>query len=144
LRRPDPTAAGLGIPLPSDAERFNMLTDLERSPGFPQFSTENVTLDESRLIKISSHHVLTTLTPFYRPMFERDVIAITGAPEIARCIVEGIDPRVRQNSISGVWHSLNVSLVYTLTFHRITHLDWTPTVRDNESVLGKNHFESTG
>ncbi|KAJ7869030.1 putative asparagine synthase [Mycena leptocephala] len=113
LRRPDPTAAGLGIPLPSDAERFNMLTDLERSPGFPQFSTENVTLDESRLIKISSHHVLTTLTPFYRPMFERDVIAITGAPEIARCIVEGIDPRARQNSISGVWHSLNVSLYVT-------------------------------
>ncbi|KAJ7930868.1 putative asparagine synthase [Mycena leptocephala] len=113
LRRPDPTAAGLGIPLPSDAERLNMLTDLERSPGFPQFSTENVTLDESRLIKISSHHVLTTLTPFYRPMFERDVIAITGAPEIARCIAEGIGPRVRQNSISGVWHSLNVSLYVT-------------------------------
>ncbi|KAJ7659364.1 hypothetical protein B0H17DRAFT_954830 [Mycena rosella] len=43
-------------------------------------------------------------------MFHPDVTKITRSPEIARCIAEGINPRVRQNSISGAWHSLNVSL----------------------------------
>ncbi|KAJ7659379.1 nucleophile aminohydrolase [Mycena rosella] len=60
-----------------------------------------------------SHHVTTALTPFYRPMFHPNITKITGSPEIARCIAEGIDPRVRQNSISGAWHSLNVSLYVT-------------------------------
>ncbi|KAJ7648533.1 putative asparagine synthase [Mycena rosella] len=113
LRQPDPAAAGLGISLPSNADRLNILADLERSPGVPQLSNVNVALDESTLIKISSHHVTTALTPFYCPMFHPDVTKITGSPEIARCIAEGIDPRVRQNSISGVWHSLNVSLYVT-------------------------------
>ncbi|KAJ7457816.1 nucleophile aminohydrolase [Mycena latifolia] len=114
LRRPDPAAAGLGIPLPSDAERLTILTDLERAPGAPQLSSVNVTLDQSTLIKVSAHHVTTILTPFYRPMFHPDVVEVVGAPEIARCIAEGLDPRVRQNSISGAWHSLNVSLYVTV------------------------------
>ncbi|KAJ7354294.1 putative asparagine synthase [Mycena albidolilacea] len=113
LRRPDPAAAGLGIPLPSEKERHAILANLERSAGAGAFSSVNVNVADSSLIKISSHHVTATLIPFYGSTFKPDIIEITGEPEIARAIVEGIDPRVRQNSISDTWHSLNVALYMT-------------------------------
>ncbi|KAJ7239186.1 putative asparagine synthase [Mycena haematopus] len=113
LRRPDPAAAGLGIPLPSDQERRTILADLERSAGAGVFSSVNVNVANSNLIKISSHHVTATLIPFYSATFRPDIIEITGEPEIARQIVEGIDPRVRHNSIFDTWHSLNVAMYMT-------------------------------
>ncbi|KAJ6594855.1 putative asparagine synthase [Mycena capillaripes] len=113
LRSPDPAAAGLGIPLPTEEERCEILANLERSAGAAEFSTVNVNVAESRLINISSPHVAATLIPFYGPTFNPDILKITGQPEIARGIVEGIDPRVRQNSLLGTWHSLNVALYMT-------------------------------
>jgi hypothetical protein len=105
----------LGIPLPSEKERHAILANLERSAGAGAFSSVNVNVNvaDSSLIKISSHHVTATLIPFYGSTFKPDIIEITGEPEIARAIVEGIDPRVRQNSISDTWHSLNVALVWS-------------------------------
>ncbi|KAJ7919668.1 putative asparagine synthase [Mycena leptocephala] len=113
LRRPDPAAAGLGIPLPTEEERRDILANMERSAGAHEFTTVNVTLPESGLIKIGSHHITATLIPFYGPTFKPEIIEVTGEPEIARAIVEGMDPRVRQNSISDTWHSLNVALYMT-------------------------------
>ncbi|KAK6977503.1 asparagine synthetase domain-containing protein [Favolaschia claudopus] len=103
LRRPDPAAAALGIALPSDSERLAMLEDQERSASAGAFSSVN----------ISSHHVTATLIPFYGETFKPEVVEVTGEPEIARAIVEGIDARVRQNSVSGTWHSLNIALYMT-------------------------------
>ncbi|KAF8157456.1 putative asparagine synthase [Mycena galopus ATCC 62051] len=113
LRRPDPAAASLGIPLPSDKDRLAMLANLERSAGAGAFSSVNVNVADSSLIKISSHHVTATLIPFYSATFKPEIIEVTGETEVARGIVEGIDPRVRQNSISDTWHSLNVALYMT-------------------------------
>ncbi|KAJ7162392.1 putative asparagine synthase [Mycena filopes] len=114
LRRPDPAAASLGIPLPSDQERREMLAKLECSAGSPEFSTVNVTLRQSTLIDVGAHHVAANLIPFYGASFEPDILRLaTGPPQIARAIAEGLDPRVRQNSVSGAWHSLNVALYVT-------------------------------
>jgi hypothetical protein len=44
-------------------------------------------------------------------IFQAAVVERTGMPDTVRCVEEGIDPRVRQNSVTGAWHSLNVGLV---------------------------------
>ncbi|KAJ7762649.1 putative asparagine synthase [Mycena metata] len=113
LRWPDPAGAALGLPLPSDEERCEMLANLERSAGSPEFSSVNVDLQESTLLNVGAHHVAANLIPFYGSTFKPNIIATTGPPEIARAIAEGLNPRVRQNSISGAWHSLNVALYVT-------------------------------
>jgi hypothetical protein len=63
------------------------------------------------LLHTSSHHVATTLTPFSSPLFHPEVMRTVGSPNISRCIAEGLPPRARLNSITGNWHSLNLSLV---------------------------------
>ncbi|KAJ6573549.1 putative asparagine synthase [Mycena vulgaris] len=113
LRNPDIAAASLGINVPSDAERRDMVTALEASAGVPEMSSMVMDVKDSSLVKVSAHHVVATPTPFYRPMFHPSVLTAAGAPEIARCVAEGIDPRVRQHSLCGTWHSLNVSLYIT-------------------------------
>jgi hypothetical protein len=64
------------------------------------------------LLNISAHHVVATaMGSFSRPVFHPDVVQKFGSPEIARCIAEGLDPRVRHSSMTGKWHSLNAALV---------------------------------
>ncbi|KAJ7218395.1 hypothetical protein GGX14DRAFT_390171 [Mycena pura] len=48
------------------------------------------------------------LKPLASPTF--DVVERTGVPNLARCTEEGLDARVRENSVTGHWHPLNVSL----------------------------------
>ncbi|KAJ6573581.1 putative asparagine synthase, partial [Mycena vulgaris] len=114
LRNPDTAAASLGINVPSDTERRDMVTALEASACVPEMSSVVMDVKDSSLVKVSAHHVVATPTPFYRPMFHPSVLAAAGAPNIARCVAEGIDPRVRQHSLCGTWHSLNVSLYITV------------------------------
>lgn len=111
LRDSDPAAVGLGFALPTDRERLGMLAKLEASAGIPEYSTSVVSVKDSKLLKISTHHVMTTLTAFYRPMFSPKVLELTGGPEIAQCMAEGVNPLVRQHSVSGYWHSLNIASV---------------------------------
>ncbi|KAJ6608104.1 hypothetical protein B0H10DRAFT_2439218 [Mycena sp. CBHHK59/15] len=116
LRDADSAGIEMGLKLPTDTERGKMLAAHETgSMALTQnFTNISYPLKGSKdLLKVSNHHVATTMTPFYRPMFHPDVQETVGAPEIARCIAEGIDPRVRRNSVSGNWHSLNVAQYVT-------------------------------
>ncbi|KAJ7114619.1 putative asparagine synthase [Mycena crocata] len=114
LRTPDPAAEALGIPLPSETERLEMLNRLEASAGMPQFSTKVMDLNNSsKLLRSHAPYILTTWTPFYGPMFNPDIVAATGEPEITRTVAEGLDPRVRQNSVEGRWQGLNVGMYVT-------------------------------
>ncbi|KAJ7138177.1 putative asparagine synthase [Mycena epipterygia] len=116
LRDSDPAAAGLGFALPSDTERRELASELEANPAMPQFSGRPmVSLNPApdTLINIGSHRLTTTGNPFMASMFRSQVLDVVGTPDMARCVEEGIDPRVRQHSVSGNWHSLNVSLYVT-------------------------------
>lgn len=117
LRTPDLSAESLGIAVPTDVERRDMVAALARAAPIPQLSTARddaqEDVEKSTLIKVSTHHTVATVAPFYGPMFHPRVLEATGPPELARCIAEGIDPRVRQHSLAGTWHSLNVALYVT-------------------------------
>ncbi|KAJ7615386.1 putative asparagine synthase [Roridomyces roridus] len=119
LRNVDPTAEALGIPVPTDAERATLLSEMIGSAGPPQISNMYATaLDaeantSQELLQINAHAVLSSFIPQDAKMFSRGVISETGAPDVARCIAEGIDPQVRRNSVESSWHSLNVSLYVT-------------------------------
>ena len=116
LRDPDPAAAKLGISLPSATERQALAEEYQAATGMKQLPPDALSLHKSdgprHLLKISAHLSLQSRlvlqgTVLYRP----GVVEAAGGFSISRCIEEGIDTRVRQNSISGDWHSLNVSLV---------------------------------
>ncbi|KAJ7111716.1 putative asparagine synthase [Mycena epipterygia] len=111
LRTPDIAAKDLGIAVPSDAERREMVADLEVSASIPQISAAAMDTGDSSLLKVGAHHIMTLVVPLYGPMFYSSVLETTGLPASARCIAEGLDPRARQHSISGTWQSLNVALV---------------------------------
>ncbi|KAJ7151764.1 putative asparagine synthase [Mycena crocata] len=113
LRDPDPAAEKLGLSLPSEAERKKMMADLEAAAGVTQLSDVRLDLKNDSLVRASTLQVMTQLAPFFGPMFHPTVLKAIGAPEIARCIAEGLDPRVRRHSMDGTWHNLNVALYIT-------------------------------
>lgn len=89
-----------------------MLDELEGSAGIPQVSTVAANLTaQSNLLRSSSHHVLTTITPWSARMFRADVLRRTGEPDVARTIAEGLGAQARQNSVEGRWQGLNVGMV---------------------------------
>ncbi|KAJ6470684.1 hypothetical protein C8R47DRAFT_988631, partial [Mycena vitilis] len=112
LREPDPAASALGVLLPSDAERRQMVAELQAKPAMPQWSGVPMALHKSNnpLINIRSHIITTSGGNAYlSQMFCPKVLDLVGSPNLSRCIEEGIDARVRQHSVSGDWHSLNIS-----------------------------------
>ncbi|KAJ6573421.1 putative asparagine synthase [Mycena vulgaris] len=116
LRDRDPSAIGLGLSLPSDAERLELAAEIQTQPAMPQVSSipmASQTHDPSGLISINSHRVTTSTNPFLERIFRPEILEIGGMPNVARCVEEGIDARVRQQSVSGNWHSLHVSLYVT-------------------------------
>ncbi|KAJ7140709.1 putative asparagine synthase [Mycena epipterygia] len=113
LRMPDHAAKSLGIAVPSDAERREMIAELEISPSSPQFPTTRIAAGESSLLKVGAHNVASFSVPICGPMFHPSVLQHTGVPASARCVAESLDPRVRQHSVAGTWQSLNVSLYVT-------------------------------
>ncbi|KAJ7502620.1 putative asparagine synthase [Mycena galericulata] len=113
LRTADPTANLLGMAVPSEEERREMLSQLQRSAGVPQMSSVVMDVGDSSLLPISAHHILTATTTAYAKMLDPRVLDETGPPNVSRCIAEGLDPRVRQHSVAGTWQSLNVGLYAT-------------------------------
>ncbi|KAF7358007.1 Asparagine synthetase domain-containing protein [Mycena venus] len=114
LRDPDPAAANLGIPLPSEADRHALSEAYHAATRMPQLPKNALSLRKSdgprHLLNISSPLAQDSMWNFDTTMFKPEILEHTGRPDVVRCIEEGIDIRVRQNSISGHWHSLNVSL----------------------------------
>ncbi|KAF7376896.1 Asparagine synthetase domain-containing protein [Mycena sanguinolenta] len=115
LRDSDPAAAKLGINLPSEAERHPLAEEYQAVTGIKQLPPDALSLHKSdgprHLLKISGHLSLESIfvlqgTDLYRP----GVVDAAGGFNVLQCIEEGVNVRVRQNSISGDWHSLNVSL----------------------------------
>jgi asparagine synthase (glutamine-hydrolysing) len=116
LRNADPAAASMGISLPTEAERHAMSEELPQMDQFYNKASSQNTSDGSRpLLDISAHFALAAVPPQHTAILRPEVLELVGKPNIARCLEEGIDVRVRQNSVSGNWHSLNVSLVCTMS-----------------------------
>ncbi|KAJ6485876.1 putative asparagine synthase [Mycena sanguinolenta] len=122
LREPDATAASLGVPLPSEEERravaqaYAAATRVFELPSAARSAQKS---DGPRsLLNISSHLFLAPVSaPLVAPAFTPASLAQTGVPNPIRTVEENVDARVRQNSVEGKWHSLNVSLyVVSKTF----------------------------
>ncbi|KAJ6483943.1 putative asparagine synthase [Mycena sanguinolenta] len=117
LRDPDPAAAKLGINLPSEAERHALAKEYQAATGMKQLPPDALSLRKSdgprHLLKISAHLSLESFVLQGAVLYRPGVVEAAGGFSITRCIEEGIDTRVRQNSLSGDWHSLNVSLYTT-------------------------------
>ncbi|KAJ6483936.1 putative asparagine synthase [Mycena sanguinolenta] len=122
LRDPDPAAAALGIALPSDEERHALAEVYANATDMKPMPTNALSLPISassssgppRLLNITGHLFLGSMfelqnTALYRP----GVVDAAGGFDMSRCTEEGIDFRVRQNSMSGRWHGLNASLYTT-------------------------------
>ncbi|KAF7376894.1 Asparagine synthetase domain-containing protein [Mycena sanguinolenta] len=121
LRDPDPAAAALGIELPSDAERHAMAKVYAGAMHMNPMPTNALSEPKPasapgvpRLLNITGHVFLRSIfelqsSALYRP----GVIDAAGGLDMLQCTEEGIDFRVRQNSMSGRWHGLNVSLYTT-------------------------------
>ncbi|KAJ7162363.1 putative asparagine synthase [Mycena filopes] len=118
LRNADPAAAHLGISLPTGAERRAMVRDHEATTGMPDLPRNAMSPLKSdaprRLLNISAHLITTAFLKATAALFRPEIIRDVGKPDVPRCVEEGIDPQVRQNSIAGNWHSLNLSL-YTVS-----------------------------
>ncbi|KAF7359931.1 Asparagine synthetase domain-containing protein [Mycena venus] len=114
LRDPDPAAASLGVSLPSETDRRALSDAYHAATCIPQLSQNALSLQKSdgprHLLNISSPLAQIPLWNFDTTMFRPEILEHTGTQGFVRCIEEGIDIRVRQNSVSGHWHSLNVSL----------------------------------
>ncbi|KAJ6494705.1 putative asparagine synthase [Mycena vitilis] len=120
LREADPAAESLGLPLPSEPERRALAQGyaaLSRMPDLPPKSL-NKSDGPRSLINVSSHLFLAPVSaPLGAPAFSPQTLAKFGQPNPVQCLEHAIDTRVRQNSVEGKWHSLNVSLyVVSKTF----------------------------
>ncbi|KAK7001492.1 asparagine synthetase domain-containing protein [Favolaschia claudopus] len=115
LRSPDPVAAQLGIPLPTDAERKTLSEEYQANTRMPQFMDVQLHTGNKNLLDIGAHRTLEAIWSFAggAKMFKKEVIERVGTPDVARCIAEGVDYKVRENSVTGKWHALHVSLYTT-------------------------------
>ncbi|KAJ7194316.1 putative asparagine synthase [Mycena pura] len=119
LQSADPAGIALGIPLPSEAERHAMAEEYCAATGMPFRPSSDMMPHKSNaprpLITTGSH-----LPLFSRPLnfsagvLRPKVVERTGVPNTPRCAEEGVDARVRENSMTGLWHPLNVSM-YIIT-----------------------------
>ncbi|KAF7376895.1 Asparagine synthetase domain-containing protein [Mycena sanguinolenta] len=115
LRDSDLAAEKLGIKLPSEVERHALAEECQAATGMKQLPPNALSLHKSdgprHLLKLSAYLLSGSIfllqgAALYRP----GVVEAAGGFSISQCIEEGVGIRVRQNSLSGDWHSLNVSL----------------------------------
>lgn len=117
LRQPDPTGTALGISLPSDLERKDILAKLEsQSRPQPQVSVSPMSFSDAHLGRkmlggVSAHRLFAAATIPVPEMYIPSVLERTGPPDASLTIAEGFDARARHNALSGNWHSLNVAMV---------------------------------
>jgi len=119
LQSADPAGIALGIPLPSEAERHTIVNEYHAATGIPFRPLSAMSPHKSNaprpLITTGSHLAsLTGLLRFSTSVFHPKVVERTGMPDTFRCAEEGIDARVRENSMTGFWHPLNVSMYFTV------------------------------
>ncbi|KAJ7070125.1 putative asparagine synthase [Mycena amicta] len=117
LQASDPAGAAMGLVLPSAEERRLLAEDyskLTHSPlRPPDYLSPEKTNTQRPLITTASHLALMPLfnaDTAASDLFKPEVLERTDPPNIARSWEEGIDVRVRDKSMSGHWHPLNVSL----------------------------------
>ncbi|KAF7367708.1 Asparagine synthetase domain-containing protein [Mycena sanguinolenta] len=118
LRNADPAAASLGISLPTEAERLAIAEEYQAKTGMVQLPSTAMSLQKSdgphHLLNVSAHltvgNMFVGATTLHGTIFRPEIAELVGKQGIVRHIEEAIDPRVRQKSLSGDWHSLNVSL----------------------------------
>ncbi|KAJ7214889.1 hypothetical protein GGX14DRAFT_609659 [Mycena pura] len=111
-------AAALGIPLPSNAERRAMAEEYHaatKMPLRPESAMSPHKSNAPRPLITTASHLALLYGQFHvsDSVFHPKVIEHTGVPNLARCTEEGLDARVRENSVTGHWHPLNVSLYTT-------------------------------
>ncbi|KAJ7762653.1 putative asparagine synthase [Mycena metata] len=116
LRQPDPAGHALGIPLPTDGERLALLTQLEKISGAPQFSSNAVPSASAvtpDLLAVKSHRLLGGILMIPGAVFHPRVWEVYGPQDTPRSFSESLNPTLRENSISGRYHSLNVAMYVT-------------------------------
>ncbi|KAJ7731331.1 putative asparagine synthase [Mycena maculata] len=115
FRDSDPAASGLGVSLPSDADRHAILKQLEKMSTSSQVAALTQTNNDTSpgLLRTSSHRGLAGILSLPAEVFHPKVWKICGAPDVARSFAEAAAPRVRENSVSGRWHSLNIAMYMT-------------------------------
>ncbi|KAJ7194329.1 putative asparagine synthase [Mycena pura] len=115
LQSADPAGIALGIPLPSEAERHAMAEEYHAATGMPLRPGSDMLPHKSNaprpLITTASHlPLLSRPMNFSTSVLHLKVVERTGVPNAPRCAEEGVDARVRENSMTGLWHPLNVSM----------------------------------
>ncbi|KAJ7230050.1 putative asparagine synthase [Mycena pura] len=110
LQSADPAGAALGIPLPSEAERRVMAAEYHAATRMPFRPHSAIKSNGPRPLISTGSHLAVHNGLLGSTAFNPEVVARTGVPDTARCIEEGIDARVREHSVTGHWHPLNVSM----------------------------------
>ncbi|KAF8176868.1 putative asparagine synthase [Mycena galopus ATCC 62051] len=118
LRAPDPAAAHLGIPLPSDSERRAMSEEYQAKSGIQQLAPNAMSLHKSDgrrgLVNVSTPLSLEVARGIGDgAIFRPEIAELVGWTKLSRCIEEGVDLQVRQKSVSGEWHPLHVAQYVT-------------------------------
>ncbi|KAJ7763330.1 glutamine amidotransferase domain-containing protein [Mycena metata] len=76
-------------------------------------STGDAKLARKMLRGISTHRAYTAATTAGPDVYNAATLAITGEPDGALNIAEGTPPPIREKSVSGQWHPLNVASYVT-------------------------------
>ncbi|KAJ7244939.1 putative asparagine synthase [Mycena rebaudengoi] len=113
LRSADPAAEGLGIPLPSEKERHDLLEIPMNRLGImmprPK-STDDLT---SPLLAGNALGFLAGILTLSSEIFQPKVFELSGVQDVEKCFGEAMDPQVRLKSVSGHWHPLHVAQYLT-------------------------------
>jgi asparagine synthase (glutamine-hydrolysing) len=112
VRGLDPTGLTIRLDLPSDAERKEIVDRMDT--GVPLFPISNNASTDALLARkmlrgISSHRAYAVAGTAGADVNTAANLA-TGEPDTL-AIAEGMDPRVCEKAISGVWHPFHVASV---------------------------------
>ncbi|KAF8145655.1 putative asparagine synthase [Mycena galopus ATCC 62051] len=117
LRNSDPAAANLGIPLPSESERHATSEEYQAKTSMRQLPPKAMSLQKSDgprgLLNASTPLQLEARRGIDAEIFRPAIVELVGRTKLSRCIEEGTDIRVRQNSISVKWHPLHIAQYVT-------------------------------
>ncbi|KAJ7652214.1 putative asparagine synthase [Mycena rosella] len=117
LRGPDPAGRALGLNLPSDAERQEILTQIQLA-AVPQLSLSrnsytDAVLGRQMLGGISTHRAYIAAGFAGAEVYTSAVLAVAGELDGTLAIADGIDARVRESAVHGEWHPLDVASYVT-------------------------------
>ncbi|KAJ7244949.1 putative asparagine synthase [Mycena rebaudengoi] len=111
LRSADPAAEGLGIPLPSEKERHDLLEIPMNRLGIRMPRPKSTDDPTSPLLAGNALGFLTGVLMLSSEIFQPKVFELSGVQDVEKCFGEAMDPPVRLKSISGHWHPLHVAQV---------------------------------